>query len=279
MAGAGTRVNRAATPRKDDEFVAVLEQVSREIRDPDAKLRFIRESLSRYQSLDRAVRAVLPLRKLLHTWISREGLRNYTEINALGVPVRVDPRAKTRRRLRRAVAVGGLVLLVVFALGGALRTSRPATAPPVLAAAPATLAVAEPLSPLPAAITPSAIWLVEKGRDWELYSNGLRIDTSVTVSAEPRRFKVFEEGVGLKPEVYVKPVGILFHTSESDIWPLEASFNESLRDSSQRLLRYLQRNHVYHYLIDRFGRVFRVVDEASKANHAGNAVWANGKTI
>jgi hypothetical protein len=279
MAGGGTRVNRGAAPRKHDEFVAVLEEVSREIRDPAAKLRFIRESLSRYQSLDRAVRAVLPLRKLLHTWISREGLRNYVAINALGVPVRVDPRATTRRRLRRVAAVGGLLVLVAFALGGALRTSRPATAPPVLAAAPATLAVAEALPPLPAAIAPSAIWLVEKGRDWELYSNGLRIDTSVTVSGEPRRFKVFEEGAGLKDEVYVKPVGILFHTSESDIWPLEASFNESLRDSSQRLLRYLQRNHVYHYLIDRFGRVFRVVDEASKANHAGNAVWANGKTI
>ena len=27
-----------------------------------------------------------------------------------------------------------------------------------------------------------------------------------------------------------QPVGIVFHTSESDIWPLEESFNEKLRD-------------------------------------------------
>jgi len=153
-------------------------------------------------------------------------------------------------------------------------------APPVRAAAPPSpLPVAEPLPLLPAAIAPSAVWMVERGSDWELYSNGLRIDTSFEVVGEPRRFKVFEVGVGLRNEVLAKPVGILFHTSESDIWPLEASFNENLRDSSQRLLRYLRRNHVYHYLIDRFGRVFRVVDEASKANHAGNSVWSTEKQI
>ena len=41
-------------------------------------------------------------------------------------------------------------------------------------------------------------------------------------------------------EVHDQPIGIVFHTSESDIWPLEESFNEKLRDSSQNLLRYLQ---------------------------------------
>ena len=133
----------------------------------------------------------------------------------------------------------------------------------------------ETLPTLPAGITPAAVWLVEKGEGSEQYSNGLRIDTSHAVAGEPRRFHVFDEDGGLRPEVYDQPVGLLFHTSESDIWPLEASFNENLRDSSQRLLRYLQRNRTYHYLIDRFGRVFRVVDEDSKANHAGNAVWAS----
>jgi hypothetical protein len=139
--------------------------------------------------------------------------------------------------------------------------------------------VAELLPLLPAAVAPSAIWLVEKGSDWELYSNGMRIDTSFAVAGDPRRFKVFEEGVGLRAEVYTKPVGIIFHTSESDIWPLEASFNESLRDSSQRLLRYLVRNRCYNYLIDRFGRIYRVVEEETKANHAGTSIWARDKTV
>jgi len=33
------------------------------------------------------------------------------------------------------------------------------------------------------------------------------------------------------------------------------------------------------HFIDRFGRVFRVVAEESKANHAGNSVWANGGRV
>jgi hypothetical protein len=83
----------------------------------------------------------------------------------------------------------------------------------------------------------------------------------------------------MAPEVESQPAGILFHTTESDIWPLQASFNENLRDSTARLLRYLQRNRVYHYVIDRFGRVFRVVEEDSKANHAGNSIWAHGDRV
>jgi hypothetical protein len=79
--------------------------------------------------------------------------------------------------------------------------------------------------------------------------------------------------------VYTAPAGILFHTTESDVWPLEAAFNENLRDSSHRLLRYVSRNRLYHYLIDRFGRVYRVVEEGGKANHAGHSVWAaEGRT-
>jgi len=74
-------------------------------------------------------------------------------------------------------------------------------------------------------------------------------------------------------------VGILFHTTESDIWPLEAEYNETLRDSSHKLLRYIGRNKLYHYVIDRFGRVYRLVDEETKANHAGNSVWAQGDQI
>ncbi len=76
-----------------------------------------------------------------------------------------------------------------------------------------------------------------------------------------------------------RPIGILYHTSESDIWPLEEDFNEKLRDSSQRLLSYLRREHVYNYLVDRFGRVYRVVDDESRANHAGFSIWQHGSRI
>jgi hypothetical protein len=140
-------------------------------------------------------------------------------------------------------------------------------------------AVAEPLAPVSDAVAPSAIWLVERGKDWEQYSNGLRIDASYAVTGEARGYRIFDAANGMRDELLSKPAGILFHTSESDIWPLEASFNESLRASSHRLLRYLRRHHVYNYLIDRFGRVFRVVDEEGKANHAGNGVWTQGDDV
>jgi hypothetical protein len=41
----------------------------------------------------------------------------------------------------------------------------------------------------------------------------------------------------------------------------------------------LKRNDVYHYLVDRFGRVYRVVAEESKANHAGHSVWSKGDAV
>ena len=121
-------------------------------------------------------------------------------------------------------------------------------------------------------IIPASVWLVENGAGFEQYSNGLRIDTTLRGAGDaaplPRlRARTAAAGGGPRPS----PVGILFHTSESDVWPLEAAFNENLRDSSQRLLRYVSRNRLYHYLIDRFGRVYRVVGEDSKANHAGHS--------
>ena len=127
-------------------------------------------------------------------------------------------------------------------------------------------------------IAPAAIWLVEKGDGFEQYSNGLRIDTSLTVAGTPREFRIFG-AQGLQPELHTRPIGILFHTSESDVWPLEASFNDNLRGSSQNLLRYVRRNRLYHYVIDRFGRVYRLVSEDAKANHAGNSIWEDDGRI
>ena len=71
------------TQSEPDEFLHALESVSRGIRDPVAKLRFIRTSLSRYQALDRVVRAVpvAPVRRVLYRWLSLEGLRHLLDNN------------------------------------------------------------------------------------------------------------------------------------------------------------------------------------------------------
>jgi hypothetical protein len=40
-------------------------------------------------------------------------------------------------------------------------------------------------------------------------------------------------------------------------------------------LDYVRHKHCYHFLIDRFGRVYRVVAETDAADHAGYSVWAD----
>jgi hypothetical protein len=280
---------RAQAPASSEpaEFLRTLEGVSRGIQDPVAKLRFIRTSLSRYETLDRVVRVVpwAPARRILYRWLSLEGLRHLLDTSSLGGPARVDLGTRISLVVGRAALVGlGLILGIAVGLA-AYRLTRPPAAP--LMAAPRRLPAVTPSAPepaptpslAPAGVAPAAVWRVEKGPQWELYSNGLRIDTALTVKAPSRAFRVFDEQGVLDPRVRTAPVGLLFHTSESDVWPLEAAYNENLRGTSQGLLRYVQKNRLYHYVIDRFGRVYRVVAEESKANHAGHSVWAHAGAV
>jgi hypothetical protein len=238
-AGPGALKGRSAPSRRlGDEFVVALEETSRKINDPVAKLRYLRGSIAQYQ----------------------------------------ESQAREEPPTPRSLALlAGLAVAAVLAFGGAAwHFSRPAVA----AQAPVVLpVVAEELPALLSGVTPATIWLVEKSETSEHYSNGLRIDTAFEVAGEPRQYRLFAAGRGMRGDVQDKPVGILFHTSESDIWPLDESYNENLRTSSQSLLRYLQRNKVYNYLIDRFGRVFRVVTDETKANHAGHSVWTKKDDI
>lgn len=258
-----------------------------DVDDPVAKLKRLRGSLGKYQGMDRAISAipVPPVRRALYgRLVPVEGIRHLSGAHDLTHPAL--PRARPRRRLSPGLALFGLALI-----GGAFfwtmrqEKERTAAAAPTVPAVepskaePTTAAVAEELPSLSDAVVPQSVWLVEKGQDWEQYSNGLRIDTTYTIAGDPRAFRVFDRKSGIQPTVYREPVGLLFHTSESDIWPLDPANNENLRVSSQRLLRYVQRIKAYHYLVDRFGRVFRVVDQGSKANHAGNSIWADGNAV
>jgi hypothetical protein len=165
--------------------------------------------------------------------------------------------------------------------------AAPITTLPVAAAAPvdksvvppAAQTVAETLPTDALGITPTTIWLADHGANWELYSNGLRIETLYTVAGEPRLYRIHDREAGIQPTVRTKPVGILFHTSESDLWPLDAGFDKQLRQSSSALLNYVKEKRAYNYVIDRFGRVYRVVDDETRANHAGNSIWANGDDV
>jgi hypothetical protein len=271
------------------EFLHELEERSRGIRDPVAKLRYLRSTLARRHGIDADLTRVpdTPLRLWLTRAISVEGLRRLLVSNPLAKPALASRDSRRYVVASRAVAGLAVLALAIGISGGAHALLRGTEgAAPLSTAAPA----AEPSLDLeaqqeeadgfvPKGVEPKGIWCVERGDGWELYSNGLRIESSYAVVGEPRRYRVFEPGRGMGDEVLGEPAGILFHTSESDIWPLDAAFNENLVDSSQRLLKYLRRNNVYHYLIDRFGQAFRVVDEGSKANHAGHSIWAVGDRV
>jgi hypothetical protein len=76
-----------------------------------------------------------------------------------------------------------------------------------------------------------------------------------------------------------KPAGIVFHTTESRQAPLEERQNRVLQRIEESLIQYVQRKRAYHFLIDRFGRVYRIVAESDAANHAGYSVWADETSV
>jgi len=110
-----------------------------------------------------------------------------------------------------------------------------------------------------------------------LYSNGLRVDLTFTVANRPRaHFPIFPlTGSTGATRTGTAPVGIVYHTTESHLVPFQEDENRRLTQLGRNLLELIRRERCYHYVIDRFGRVFRVVEESDAANHSGNSVWAD----
>lgn len=124
------------------------------------------------------------------------------------------------------------------------------------------------------------VWLVENRGGVEIYSNGLRVETAGTVAGEPRWYVALSRRPVTDPfEERSAPAGIVFHMSESHLLPLEEERNAELRRLRAGLLAYVRQRRSYHYLVDRFGTVHRVVEDRAKAEHAGHSVWADSRWI
>jgi len=123
------------------------------------------------------------------------------------------------------------------------------------------------------------VWLVERKASLEIYSNGLRVENEFLTSTRARSYRAFDRRTWVASGWESRPVGIVFHTTESRLAPFEPSQNERLQYNGHNLLSFIAKNHLYHFVIDRFGRVFRVVAETDYANHAGRSVWADDKFI
>ncbi|MEB2361007.1 MAG: N-acetylmuramoyl-L-alanine amidase [Bryobacteraceae bacterium] len=149
--------------------------------------------------------------------------------------------------------------------------------PAVLSAEPRTSAI----FPRVSNYDPPTVWLVERGAEHEMYSNGLRIENAFLAATHKRSYQIFDREYPNRIAARTKtdPAGIVFHTSESMQLEFEEGRNGALQRIGESLLGYVRARRSYNFLIDRFGRTFRIVPETDVANHAGHSIWADAKYI
>src|SRR5205085_29547 len=125
--------------------------------------------------------------------------------------------------------------------------------------------------------------LAEQGDGYEFYSNGVRVLNEYETAGERREFYRFPVDAVARGaddgERLTRPLGIVFHISEGDQLPFDNEYNASLQTHSKALLEYARAHRLYNYVIDRFGRVYRVVRDEETANHAGNSAWSDGRDL
>ena len=173
-----------------------------------------------------------------------------------------------------------LVAITLFVLHSGASIGKPSAARPSTGKTSAPLVAPVRIPELPAArpiaVEPAVadVWTVEADGDSETYSNGLRIDNHFLAKARPRSWLAFPVNGG-EPVRRDQPAGVVFHSTESQQLPFESEENSDLKRVGESLLDYVRRQRSYNFVIDRFGRVYRVVAESEVANHAGHSVWAD----
>ncbi len=178
---------------------------------------------------------------------------------------------------RAAILTAVVTVAVVLYWPAITSASKPAAAPRDLRGQ------ARKMKSAPSASVKQQIWIVEQKNGYEIYSNGLRIEAAGAATHTPRRYIPLPRH---KPETWrqepdpntarrTAPAGIVYHTTESELFPFQPSSNRAIQFAGTKLLEYVRNRKSYHYLIDRFGRVHRVVEEDRVANHAGWSVWAD----
>jgi N-acetylmuramoyl-L-alanine amidase len=137
---------------------------------------------------------------------------------------------------------------------------------------------AQPVTRQPAD-TVQNVWPVEQNTQYDLYSNGLRIENGLAVANEARSYRLlFRETLEPGPR-RSQPAGIVFHTTESGQPAFESGQKPALKRIGREVLLYVRNRRAYHFVIDRFGRVHRIVAETDTANHAGHSIWADDRWV
>jgi hypothetical protein len=273
-------------------YARVVEQYSRYIESPVLRLKFLKNALKNDQPSSRWKRipflGTLPDRAMIIVELSKVlpldqpaplGIR----LTSLLYRVRYGLYAVC---LALALFAGASLVYAVSKIASTLSVSTEAkdlstNGQPVAGASNGSDAVAAIASG--AGLTLDRVWLADEGEGFEFYSNGARVLTEFETSGAKRSFYKFDleslldnPGAG---ETFSNPVGIVYHVSESDLLPFAGRYNSSLQDHSRALLEYARAHRLYNYLIDRFGRTYRIVRDEFEANHAGNSVWSDGRSV
>ncbi|HET8677610.1 MAG TPA: peptidoglycan recognition family protein [Blastocatellia bacterium] len=275
---------------QDERYARLVDHYSRYIQSPVLRLKFLNNALRAAPPKDFWARlpmvGTLPERATLIFEVSKlmppaSSLPVAFRVTSLLYRVRYAVYALS---LVVAIVAGASIIYVAAKLASSI--SRPAdahpNAPDRRAANPGG---ADAVAAIGTEAGPSLdkVWLAESGEGFEFYSNGARVLTEFETDGKERRFYSFSKDALFNNsesfDVGSKPVGILYHISESDLLPFADQYNSSLQGRSRALLEYAREKGLYNYLIDRFGRTYRIVRDEQTANHAGNSVWHDGQQV
>ena len=127
---------------------------------------------------------------------------------------------------------------------------------------------------------PHKIWMVKKESDYELFSNGVRILTEFETENHSRSYYLYSKDDPLKNldlPVQHQIVGLLYHTTEGELVDFKPDNNSDLQRRSHGLMSYVKKEKSYHYVIDRFGQIYRIVRDNQAGFHAGHSIWSDNK--
>jgi hypothetical protein len=260
-----------------------LDRASSRVPEAAHKLWFIQRTLSAFEASPSSLRRIPALRALLLRYLALEAMGELAFGPRQGRVTISRPLLFCFYRLRHlgfaltaltlAAGVGGAGIYAYGLARAGTDWIFEQVAPPPEAprALPSGTAASVPMGG-----RSGQVWLVERSADEELWSNGLRIVTSFETPGDPRRYFAFPRN-GSPPVPMSAPVGIIFHASESDMAPFAPAFSGEILKTTKDLIGWLSRRRIYHYVIDRFGQVYRIVPDDAVAVHAGVSIWGDDR--
>src|SRR5262245_11500624 len=127
---------------------------------------------------------------------------------------------------------------------------------------------------------PEKVWQVEKKDDFERYSNLAIIKTNYEIDSRRRGYYLIPRNSQTEDNQLRRDiVGIVYHTPASHIKLFTVDNNVTIQKGTEGLIAFIRANKSYHYLIDPFGVIYRIIKDEEVAFHAGHSVWSDKDNI